>query len=436
MTKYSAQLTRTSAVALAAACALGGPATAGGFYAQEHSVRASGRAASGEATQVGADALWWNPAAIARNDNEVYLGIHSRQSSATVADDGSSITRPIPPLGLTTPVGGERSISNPMGDRVIPNGAVSARVNERLALGLSVTQPFILDNTFGPNAWTRYDTIQSRIDVTDLQATAALRVTQWLDAGVGVSAQYTDAALVMALPNLSPLLPDGRSSLSVDGWDYGYILGGQAHFSRLTLGGSFRSAIRHELRGRIAATGLLEPLAGANFQSDARADFSTPWIATLGAGWRATPRVTVNAQAQRFGWSEYDAVGVQYGGVREAIAQNFKDTTSFAAGLDYAVSPRVTVRGGLRYDPTPTRDDLREPGVADGDRRVYAAGVTVGLRPRLSFDAAVNRQDFEDTRLAEDAVAYGGTPARTDARLRGRLAGDVTTASVGLRFRF
>lgn len=429
-------LPRRSAVALATASVLCGPATAGGFYVQDHSVKGAGRAYSGEAADLGADSLWWNPAAIARSGNEIYLGVHGRNNSTSVVDDGSDITRPIPPLGLTTPVGGVSRIDDPSGDRLIPNGAAVLRVNDRVALGLSVTQPFVLENTYGSQAWTRYDTIQSRVESTDFQATVAFQLASWLDAGIGVSAQYTDAELVLALPNLSPLLPDGRSALGVDGWNYGFVVGGQAHFSRITLGASYRSAVRHELKGRLAASDLLAPLDGANFQSAAEAVFSTPSIGIIGVRWRVTPEMTLNAQVQRFGWSEYDAVRVEHAGGVETIAQDFKDTTSGALGVDYDINPRLTVRGGVQYDPTPTRDHLREPGVVDGDRWVYAAGASLRLRPKLTIDAALSRTQFEDTRIAEDAVFYNGTPARTTARLRGKFEGNATTASIGLRLKF
>ena len=44
------------------------PAFAGSFYLQEQSVRGAGRAFSGEAADRGVGSMWWNPAAIARDE--------------------------------------------------------------------------------------------------------------------------------------------------------------------------------------------------------------------------------------------------------------------------------------------------------------------------------------------------------------------------------
>ena len=51
-------------------------ANASAFYLQEQSIRAAGRAFSGEAADQGAASLWWNPAAIANNEgNTIYGGV-------------------------------------------------------------------------------------------------------------------------------------------------------------------------------------------------------------------------------------------------------------------------------------------------------------------------------------------------------------------------
>lgn len=433
-------ITRASLGAMAvsaALCAPFAPASAGGFYVQEQSARGTGRAFSGEAADKGAASLWWNPAAIARGERELYLGVTGRAFSTYFDDDGSDIVRPIPPAGLTTPVGGRSALDDVSEDDLIPTGAFATPVGDRLALGVSVTRPFMLEGDYGADGWARYDTVSNRIHTTDIQGTAAVRLTDWLDLGFGIDAQYTDASLIAAYPNLSPLAPDARLELAAgDGWNYGFTIGGQAHFSRISVGASYRSAMNHELKGSIAVDGLLAPLDGANFQAAAETVFTTPWLAIVGVRWRVMPDLTVNAQVQRFGWSEYDNIRIAFGGGETAIAQDFKDVTTTAVGLDYELGPRMTLRGGLQYDPTPTPDSLREPGVADSDRWIYGAGASVRLRPRLTVDASLGYSDYKESRIIEDAVFFGGTPVATTARLRGKFGGDVATASVGVRLSF
>ncbi|MGH1557166.1 OmpP1/FadL family transporter [Caulobacter segnis] len=89
----------------------------------------------------------------------------------------------------------------------------------------------------------------------------AYRVNDLIDLGVGVSALYADAELTNALPNISPLQPDGcPQSLKGDGWAYGYTVGAQLHPSKsLTIGASYRSKIDQKLDGTVKGRGACWP---------------------------------------------------------------------------------------------------------------------------------------------------------------------------------
>ena len=137
-------------------------------------------------------------------------------------------------------------------------------------------------------------------------------------------------------------------------------------------------------------SGLLGPLAADNGGVSAQATFKTPWQAIVGARWRATPQLTLNAQAVRFGWSEFDSI--QLGPpLSTAIPEGYRDTWSLAGGLDFALTPQWTLRGGVQYDETPTQNGARDPRVPDSNRVNLALGASVQATQHLSFDAgAVN----------------------------------------------
>lgn len=417
----------------AAALAMAGQAHAAGFYLQEQSVKGAGRAYSGEVADQGVSSLWWNPAAIARSGREAYVGLHAVFVDATVENKGSTITYP---GGTTLPVQGEPRGFNPIQNGVAPNFAIAMPVGDRFALGLSVAAPFNFTTEYRNNSWARYDALTSRLTTADLQLTGAMKVTDWLDLGVGVSGQYTDAKLSTAYPNLSPLLADGVSQLSGDGWDFGWTVGAQAHLGAVTLGASYRSAVEHDLDGRVLVMGLVGPLAGANRDVSGSAKFTTPWIATLGGRWQATDKLALNAQVQRIGWSEFDAIDVNFAGGGESLRQGYKDVTSGGVGLDYAVNDRLTLRAGVQYDPTPTPDGDRTARVPDGDRWLYGVGATGKVTDSLQVDAALAYIDFDKSAIAHDTVFYDGTPAATTTRLRGEVQGEGYVMSLGLRKTF
>lgn len=422
----------------AAACVFGaGPAAASGFYVQEQSVRGVGRAFSGEAADTGPASLWWNPAAIAGvQGREIYAGAHAVLIESEVSDTGTTIDRPgplLPPL----PVGGEEREYGVINDGLAPNLAAAARISDRLVLGLSTAAPYNFTTSYSGDSFARYEALKSRLLTLDVQATAAYRLNDQVDLGIGVSAQYADATLTSALPNVSPLLADGRSSLSGDGWGVGWTAGAQVRPVRnVSLGLSYRSSVEHRLEGEVAASGLVGPLAGSNFDTEGEATFDTPWIATLAGRWQATDRLAVMGQVQRFGWSEFDAIRVRYAGGSQITRQDYEDTTSVAAGLEYAVTPRLMVRSGIQFDPTPTPDEGRTARVPDGDRLIFGAGATMETRPGLMADVGLALITFEDSEINSDITAYAGSPAAMPIAVRGGVEGEAVVLSAGLRWRF
>jgi long-chain fatty acid transport protein len=437
-------LARKLALLTATLGALATQAHASGFYLQEQSVRGTGRAYSGEVADQGPASLWWNPASIGRPAKdaagmpepraiEAYAGVHAVFVDATVSNTGSTITYP---GGTTLPVRGEARGFDPIQKGVVPNLAASMPIGERFTIGLSLAAPYNFTTKYRRQSWARYDGLESRLTTADFELIGAMKVNEWLDLGVGVDAQYTDAKLSTASPNLSPLLPDGVQQLSGDGWDYGWTVGAQAHFTNLSFGASYRAAIDHKLDGRVFVGGLLGPLAAGNAEVDGKAAFSTPWIATLGARWKVTDKLTLNGQVQRVGWSEFDAIRIKTAAGNQALAQNYNDITSGAVGADFAVNDRLTLRAGVAYDPTPTPDAERTARVPDGDRWLYAVGATGKLSESTQIDAGLAYIAFSDSDVHHDTTFYGGTPAAVNTALRGVVIGKGYVMSLGVRTRF
>ena len=423
----------------AMACALcigaAAPAWAGAFYIQEQSVKGLGRAYSGEAADTGAESLWWNPASIAGVEGvEVATGAHAVLIDARDDDAGSTISRPFQP---TAPVGGQPRAYNPIVFGVVPNTAVAWRINDRIAVGFAVDAPFNFTTKYDPTSFARYDGEKSLLFSIDLQPTVSFRVNRYVDLGVGFDAQYLEATLSNAIPNLSPLLPDGQQKLTGDGWNYGYVVGAQLHpAERISVGVSYRSSIKHDLSGRVTADVLpLTPYA-QTLDTAARAAFSTPWIATLGVRWRATDRLTLDAQAQHLGWSEFDRITVSYVGGGSVTPENYRDTTTLALGVEYAVNPQWTMRTGAQYDPTPTNPLTRSVRVPDSDRFLVSIGSTVRPAPRLSLDASVGWIDFFGARVNSNTDALAGTPLVTPVSTQGSVMGSGVLLSAGARMTF
>lgn len=420
---------------LAGSSALAGAAQAQAFYLQEQAARGAGRAFSGEAADTGAASLWWNPAAIAGIERaEATVSASVILPKGDVVDNGTLIRRP---GGTFAPVGGASSSSDPINKGVLPSGAVAIPLGDRLAVGLAVTSPYSFTTDYDDNSWARYSADRTYLRTFDIQPSVAVAVTDWLRVGGAANIEHTEASLTNALPNLSAALPDGSQKLAGGGWDVGWTAGVQLHNDWATVGISYKSAIEHKLKGDLTVGGLLGPLAGQNRTiNDVEASFYTPAQIMVGGRFRATDRLTLNAQTIRYTWAKFDAIRLG-APLNAALPENYRNIWSYAAGVDYAVSPRLTLRAGAQRTLTPTRDGARDARVPDANRWNYAAGASFDVTPHFSLDAAANYVDFSDATIDRTTAAYAGTAVQTPVLVNGRLEdARAIVLSLGGRVRF
>lgn len=402
-----------------------GAANASAFYLQEQSVVAAGRAFSGEAADQGAQSLWWNPAAIAGNEKSTaYVGFSAIMPKGKVRNAGTLIARP---GQAPAAVGGRQVSVDPLNKGYLPSGAVAWKLNEQWAVGLSVTAPYSFATNYENDSWARYTADKTKLTTFDLQPTIAFAPSPLIGIGIALNAERSKASLSNSLPNLSPLLPDGHQTLRGKGWDFGWSAGVQLHPSEMIdLGFSYKSSVKHKLKGSITTAGLLGPLAPQNGRlDDAHASFRTPWQAMASARVHVSPQLTLNGQVVRAGWKKFDAIDISGTGIPAgtALPQNYKSSWSVAGGVDYAVTPQWTMRGGVQWDQTPTRDGFRDARVPDASRINFALGTSYAISESITLDAAANYVDFKNASIDRPGGFYVGSPAQTIIQPNGRLTG-------------
>ncbi|MBO9723258.1 MAG: outer membrane protein transport protein [Novosphingobium sp.] len=410
-----------------------GSAHAQAFYLQEQSVRAQGRAFSGEAADTGVDSLWWNPAAIG--------GLEGGQASihasviiprGKVVDDGTVILRP---GQAPAPVGGNGVARNPINKGVLPSGSIAYGTG-KFAFGLTVTSPYSFTTNYDADSWARYSADKTKLRTIDIQPSVAFQPFEGFYVGAAANVEYVDAALGNYLPNLSPLLADGHQNLKGNGWDVGWSVGAQYHNGPASIGVAYKSAVKHKLKGTLTVDGLLGPLAAQNRTLDATAEFTTPWQAIMSGRIKATKQLTLNAQVVAYGWSKFDTIDLG-APINQSIPENYKDGFSYAFGIDYDVNPKWTVRSGIQYGETPTQNGDRDARVPDSNRWNFSAGTTYNMSEKIAIDAAASYITFKDTTIDRVTAAYAGTAAQTPILTDGRLTdASALVFSLGARVAF
>lgn len=400
-------------------------ANAAGFYIQEQSVRGLGSAFSGSVTSIDdASTIYFNPAGMTKLDRaQVNAGVHLLVPSAELDDTGSTF--------LGAPVGGGDG-GNPYNPTPVPNGFAAMPLLDDNSLwgGIGVTAPFGLASDYGDDWFGRFDSIKTELKVINIQPSLAYKATNWLSIGAGVDIQYADAELTSAV---SDTLAEGESKLKGDDWSVGYNVGLIIKPVETTeIGMHYRSAISHELDGRISVEGLtgLVPTA-PNFTTGGTADLDLPDMATFGVAHQVTPDLRLMAQATWFGWNNFqDITAISDAGAElTSVTQNYQTTWAFAVGAEYDINDQWTVRGGYQFDETPTTDEFRTSRTPDGDRNWFSLGATYNWNPNMSIDMAATYINVDDGVInVSRNNGLAAVNADTD--------GDVGIFALGLNYKF
>ncbi|WP_018994098.1 OmpP1/FadL family transporter [Thioalkalivibrio sp. ALgr1] len=434
MTHYS---TRRLALSVAVAGAVfAAPATllAAGFYIQEQGVTGLGRAYAGEAAAANdASTIYFNPAGMTRlQSGEFQANVHLLMPRTRMSDRGSSATGA---FGEQATDGGNGG--NPYEPTPVPNLYWAERYGERLWLGVGLTAPYGLANDYDDDFFGRYDSTETDLKVINLHPSMAFELSERVSIGGGLDLHYANATLRSAIP--SPAGPDpdtdGEFKLEGDSWDVGFNLGLQADLTDATrLGLHYRHGVSQNLRG----TATITPPAGTGADTNtmsAQAELKLPDIASVALSHEFDARWTGLVQYTWFRWSNFDEIDVRGsgGGSIQTLDQNYRDSYAIALGAEYQANPQWTLRAGIQYDRTPTRDGFRSTRTPDGDRTWYTVGASYRASDRFSFDFGYAYIDVGSESIElESEFANVGVTTET----RGRTRGDVHVLSAGLRYRF
>jgi long-chain fatty acid transport protein len=249
-------LKRHVTVALVGALAVPQVAHAGGFYLQEQSAGGRGPRILRRSCRSGSGISLVEPG----GDRGV-SGVDSHFAISAILPKGSidNVNTLIVQLGQTpAAVGGDQRSRNPINNGILPSGAIAFAVSPKLAVGLALTSPYSFTTDYEATSWVRYTTDKTKLRTYDIQPSIAFMPTPNLSIGAALNIEYADATLSNYLPNLSPLPADGHQELKGDGWDLGWTAGLQYRAGPVTLGASYKSSVKHDLKGSITTTGLLD----------------------------------------------------------------------------------------------------------------------------------------------------------------------------------
>ncbi|MDA3857010.1 MAG: porin [Roseovarius sp.] len=413
------------------------PSYAGGFYLQEQSAKETGRAFSGGAASAdNASTVFFNPAAMTElEDINIDIGgnivfVNSRQS------DNNSL-RTVPGHPNTVPTAGSDG-GNPFDQPiVIPSTFVTAQVSDSIWLGLGLSSPFGIVVEYDDNFFGRYDSIRSDVFTINIQPSFAVKLSENLSIGGGIDIQYIDVELTSAVPNLSPLQPDGAVNVTGDDWSVGWNAGIFGKVGPVQLGAHYRSRMKHNLSGQYSVSGLSRPLTAGNVELPTTAPITLPDIATFSATFGVNKSLRFHGTLRWYNWTVFDKIEILPVGLDPVISrQNYQDTWSTAFGLDYDIAERLTLRAGTMYDETPTNNALRTTRVPDGDRTWLTLGATYDVTDNIAVNLSYAHIFVSTEQIDRTDGIFEGSPAAIAATVRSTNRGDADIIGFSASARF
>jgi len=415
---------RRNAVRTAVAClaAIGLNATrvsAQGFSVYEHDACAMGRAGAGVAAPcAGGSAIFFNPAGIVtgeRNRWNVSFGVTMIPPRGSFTDSVSGLTTDL--VHSTIPV---------------PNVYVTRQIGTKLAVGVGVFAPYGLTTEWPAGFMGHFLSYKATIKGLYLQPTIAFRPTPRIQLGFGLdivraavelhqyvelsSQNTTTPGVTFAMLGVPVGTPFADARLHGTGNAIG------AHFGiivkpteSISLGARYLTGVTIEGKGyagfSAVPTGIVLPAGnplrlpgGTPLDAVLASQFTTgrlvgqtvaatipfPSQLVLGAAVQVTPALRVLADVQMTNWKKFEYLPLTLGVIgADTLWEDYKNTTGYRAAVEYAVSPRLNLRGGFLRHSAAAPDYTVTPLLPEAARSefVFGAGYQVnsGIRVDLAY---------------------------------------------------
>lgn len=378
-------------------------AFASGFQLfEENGSGAANYSAGGAAEAADASTNFFNPAGLTRIKHWQVVGAatgiwaHS-EFTGTVTNQllAGGVPAPIPPLATGS------GSSSAGAFNVVPATFFAARINQRAVFGIGITAPFGLETDYSPTAFTRYAATKSKVATININPNLGIELTKNVSIGGGIDIQQFTATL-NSVANLGPNTDSNSTNYAHDwgfGWNAGILFTSNDDNTRAGL--SFRSEIKHNAEGGSILDGpLVVVLSGQRapiFSPNANTTIKLP-STTIASVWhRLNPKWAFMGTVAYTNWSVFRQVvlnnvagsvsPVTGQPVPVVIPQNFRDSWRVAAGADYTLNDKVTLRGGLGFDQSPLNNTDRNLRLPGNDRIAVAAGVSYQATKKARIDA-------------------------------------------------
>ena len=371
------------------------PGCAAGFLIYEHGAAAMAMGGAFISVANNPSAIWHNPAGIAfLKGTQVSVG-------TTLIWSKASLNLP------NWPYPTQRDW-NQISQTFYPSNVYITRsVGDKVTLGVGFFSPFGLGAKWPPENPLRYLGYEDDMKTFFFNPTVAFKLTDQFSIGVGVSYIYSTVKFKMI---------EHKEFGAYGGYDIPAGLDGTGHAwnfnaGLLYRGEKFNFGLNYRSRFDITFNGDLDldssavpaPLKPyvAN-TATGNTTFKFPDILGVGVSFNVTPKLLLSADAHYVLWNRFDQYVIEFSEQDQGVPlepittlENFKDSWTLRAGLQYMVTPKFALRAGYLWDQAPQPVETMDPLLPDANRNAVTAGIgyTFG---KVTLDVTYHHEIFKD----------------------------------------
>lgn len=428
-------------------------ANAGGFALIEHGASGMGVAYAGAAAVSNdTSTVWFNPAGMSEIEGrEIAAALHVLNTDSPWTDQS---TRLGSVFGSAEVSGADTA--NPGTTGVLPNLYYVSPINDQWSYGLSIGVPFGSSTEYDNDWKGRYTTVESGINVLDINPALSYQISDQWRLGFGISLQQltaelgnnvdsgaaclgfstlTQGATVSAADCVNAGLTPGNfdndttAEINGDSTAFGFNLGAlYIPSENVKIGIAYRHSVEHELDGdaefnvnpalrtlldgdpAVAITpelapGLAQALAGGRnllINRSATAEVQLPATFSLSGAWQVNDKFQLLSDLTWTGWGTFEELRIVFDEPQfQGDSLNdfsWEDALRFSAGVNYNHTPKLTLRAGYAFDETPIPSAQRRTARIPGNDRTWVTfGLGYAVTQQFSFDLGYAFITLDDT---------------------------------------
>ncbi|MEJ1390894.1 MAG: porin, partial [Candidatus Sedimenticola sp. (ex Thyasira tokunagai)] len=406
----------------ALALTVSSPLMAGGYKLPENSINGTALSAANVANAHGADASYYNPAAMVFNDAGA-----SFEAAATLVH--------LPGISVTSTKASIDNDETKVENILVPSFHYISPLMGNMRYGLSVVSPGGLSKRWKGDGQAFAE--EFTLKAVEINPTISFKINEKVSLGGGIRAIYSEGIVKSDDTGINTIHStfNFKRDLEGDSWDFGYNLA--LHIKAaddFDLTATYRSKVELTEDGTATLTG-----AGPAYTGGASVMVPIPATLSLAAAYDVNDDTTVEMVLERTYWSAYkeldfnyaSAVGAGYIALFDTPSpKNWKDVNTLRLGLTHQVNPKWTVMAGFAYDKTPAPEEYVGFELPDSDAKMISFGARYQQSDKLTIGGAL-LYDKKDKLVVDDSVSSvltGETHTFTNAA--------AILATVGIEYKF